>query len=132
MTTKNEALYTRLSGVAGLTALVSTRIYPEVLPENVTFPCIRHEGVSLVPNVAHDGDTGLDIVREQFDVYAATDLAADAIVAQLRAATCLGGVTFTAGTLKISARPAGVVEMYDSIFEKYRRVVDFYLTIWTA
>lgn len=127
MTTKNEALYSRLSGIAGLTALVSTRIYPQVLPEDVTFPCIRHFGVSLNPTVAHDGDVNLDFVREQFDVYATTDLAVEAIVTQLRAA--LGGVTFTVGTLKIKARPAGEFELYDSIYEKYRRVVDFFLTL---
>ena len=127
MTTKNEAIYSRLSGYAGLTALVGTRVYPVVLPEAVTFPCVRHLQVSLVPTVAHDGDQSVDVVREQFDIYAATDLAADAILAQLRAA--LGGVRFTVGTLKVSARPANVVELYDSIYEKYRRVVDFFLTL---
>lgn len=33
-------LYTRLSGYASLTALVSTRIYPSVLPADATYPCV--------------------------------------------------------------------------------------------
>ena len=38
-----EALYTRLSGHAGLTALVSTRIYPVKLPQNPVYPAVTYE-----------------------------------------------------------------------------------------
>lgn len=33
-------IYTRLTGVAALTALISTRVYAMVLPQNATYPAI--------------------------------------------------------------------------------------------
>lgn len=35
-------LYSTLSGAAGVTALVSTRIYANLVPENATNPCIDY------------------------------------------------------------------------------------------
>jgi hypothetical protein len=39
-------LYAVLSGAAGVTALVSTRIYPDVVPEEATLPAIAYQRTS--------------------------------------------------------------------------------------
>ena len=51
-----EALYYRLSNYAGLTALVSTRIYPIVAPQKAAMPYVLYEQISRWHAHAH----GLD------------------------------------------------------------------------
>lgn len=38
-----SSLYSRLSAAAGVTALVSTRIYPDVIPEDAVLPAIAFQ-----------------------------------------------------------------------------------------
>lgn len=67
--TVEATLYDRLSNFAGLTALVGNRIYPVVLPEDVTYPAVTYKRMSTVPNVScMVEDTGL--VRPRFQVAA--------------------------------------------------------------
>lgn len=42
-------IYAKLTATAGVTALVSTRVYPVILPQNATFPAIVYT-VSTAPN----------------------------------------------------------------------------------
>ena len=74
-----ELLYARLTGNAGLAALVGTRVHPDMLPQAVTYPAIRYVQVSRVevvrkPVAAGGVGAGLAIVRGTFqlDCYAAT------------------------------------------------------------
>lgn len=45
-TTVEESLYAYLSGYAGLTALVGTRIYPRLLPDEPTYPAVTYHRIS--------------------------------------------------------------------------------------
>lgn len=66
-----EALiYTRLSGFAGLTALVATRIYPNVAPQNVAPPYVVYRRITATRPGAMGADTGIVRARFQFDVFA--------------------------------------------------------------
>lgn len=74
-----ELLYARLTGNAGLAALVGTRVHPDMLPQNVTYPAIRYVQVSRVevvrkPVAAGGVGASLAIVRGTFqlDCYAKT------------------------------------------------------------
>lgn len=74
-----ELLYARLTGNAGLAALVGTRVHPDMLPQNVTYPAIRYNQVSRVevvrkPVAAGGVGASLAIVRGTFqlDCYAKT------------------------------------------------------------
>lgn len=74
-----ELLYARLTGNAGLAALVGTRVHPDMLPQNVTYPAIRYVQVSRVevvrkPVAAGGVGAKLAIVRGTFqlDCYAKT------------------------------------------------------------
>ncbi len=45
--TIEEALKTYLQSVAGVSALISTRIYPETLPQEPTLPAIKYDIISI-------------------------------------------------------------------------------------
>ncbi len=74
-----ELLYARLTGNAGLAALVATRVHPDMLPQTTTYPAMRYVQVSRVevvrkPTSAGGVGAGLAIVRGTFqlDCYAKT------------------------------------------------------------
>ena len=76
-----EVVYARCTAHVGTAALIGTRCYPNVLPENVVYPAIRFLRVSD-DNAAyrdHDGGpTPRSVARVQFDCIAEThDDAAD-------------------------------------------------------
>lgn len=81
-----EGLYSYLSGVAGLTALISNRIYPLVMPQNPTLPAISYQEISrLQPHTMGD-DPDLGRPRYQFTIWAASLASARAVAKQLKAA----------------------------------------------
>lgn len=87
-----DALYTLLSGAAGVTALVSTRIYPDVLPEDCAYPAVVFARQSTEPylgigNQVFGTDVGLAI-----GCWATTRTSADAVAAAVEAA--LSGSAF--------------------------------------
>jgi hypothetical protein len=81
-----QALYTRLSTYAGLVALVSTRIYPLVAPQNATKPYITYSRISTQREYSYSGYSNLQRVRFQISCYAETYAAAKAIAIQVMAA----------------------------------------------
>jgi len=74
-------------GHAGLSALIGTRCYDRV-PEDFTLPLLRYRVVSANNAYARDrgGATARAKYRAQFDCYAATALAANALADQVWAA----------------------------------------------
>lgn len=79
-------IFTRLSNFAGLTALVSARIYPVKLPQKPDYPAVTFTQVSVVRDHAMVSDPNIVEARYQFDAWAETKIAADAVREQLRAA----------------------------------------------
>lgn len=59
---------------AALGPLVANRAYPNTLPQDVAWPCIRFQTTSSVPGVSICGDSGDDSaeVRVQLDLIART------------------------------------------------------------
>lgn len=68
--TIESVLYTRLTTHAGLSALTALRVYPNVLPQNVSYPAISFRRVSSERPSAMGSDIGLVRARFQFDVWA--------------------------------------------------------------
>ena len=88
-----ELLYARLTGNASLAALVGTRVHPDMLPQNVTYPAICYVQVSRVEVVRKPVAAGavggkLAIVRGTFqlDCYAATYMQAHQVALTAAAA----------------------------------------------
>ena len=82
----DEALYAHLSTDAGVSALTGTRVYPEALPQGVTFPAITYLQVSSVPIRTMGGRQGRS-PRFQIDCWGSTATSArevaEAVIAAL-------------------------------------------------
>lgn len=86
MATIEDAIFTRASGFAGLSALIGSRVYPRRLPEGVTLPAATYGLVDDVEPQAMGAGSGVTTARVQFTAWADTfDVARDVAV-QLRQA----------------------------------------------
>ena len=56
----STAIYTILHNNATVAAVVGTRIYPGIVPENVALPCIVYEIDNIVPTLTNTTDLNLD------------------------------------------------------------------------
>jgi len=61
-----DAIYSKMSGFAGLSALVGNRIYPMHLPQKPTYPCVAYRRVSSKPVNLLSNDS--DIMTAVFDI----------------------------------------------------------------
>lgn len=84
--TIESVIFARLSGFAGLFALVDNRIYPSVGPQNVTVPFITYERISGVRTPGFGTNIGIIDARYQFDVIAESKTSVAAIKLQAIAA----------------------------------------------
>ena len=94
-----EALYTKLSGTSALTAYCGTRIYPNVLPENVTFPAVSYQLIASEHLHHVDGVSTLKSALVQIDCRAASYSVVTAMARAITAA--LDGLRGTVGTLDV-------------------------------
>jgi hypothetical protein len=92
-----DAIYTRLSGFAGLIALTSTRVYYAKAPPSPTAPFVVFNRISGSRVHSLAGPSGTGQPRFQFDCYAEASLsAAKAVADQVRYA--LDGYHATVGS----------------------------------
>lgn len=70
--TIESALYNELSTTAEVTAVVGTRIYPQIAPESVAYPFITYSVITDNPEHHMGGAAGLTHVTMQIDVWAET------------------------------------------------------------
>lgn len=129
MAVLEEGLFTYLSTYAGLTSLISTRVYPLVIPQGATLPCLTYQRISTVRSPSLDSSgigNELSSARFQFDVWATTALSAKTITDQLRAA--LHGKKGTMGSVTIHS---ALVDDEQSNFEPdtkiYRSRSDYFI-----
>jgi hypothetical protein len=88
--TLEQALATRLAAYAGLTALVSARIYPLRLAQSPTLPAVTYQRISTVPVQALSASASVMIrTRLQVTSWATTYAGVQLVAAQVRA--CLDG-----------------------------------------
>lgn len=82
-----KALRTHLLTKTAITDLVSTRIYPDVLPQGVTLPAVTYQHIFEQSNNHLGGSENTGETTVQFDVYASTrseaNTAAEAIRKEL-------------------------------------------------
>ncbi len=74
-----------LSADTSLVALVGSRIFPEVAPDDTKAPFLVFAEVSQAPTVSHDGDDGLDSTAIQVTAWASSQDSARAIRSAVRA-----------------------------------------------
>jgi hypothetical protein len=81
-----QIIYGVLSATAGVTALVSTRIYPDMAPQNATFPYIVFQKLSTQPTDTKEGVSPLDKILVQIDCYSGNYDTSHTIAAAIRTA----------------------------------------------
>lgn len=82
-----EVIYSKLTGYAGLAALVGTRVYPIQLPQRPTLPAITYQRISTLPiQDRDDAHARLERPRFQFDCWAISHAGARAVAQEMRSA----------------------------------------------
>jgi hypothetical protein len=81
-----KAIYDILSDTAGVTALVSTRIYPDIATQGAVYPFVVYSVEGTLPTDTKDGPSGLDVVQVAVMIYANTYTAAQDIAGAVRTA----------------------------------------------
>lgn len=80
----DDALYARLT-TASAAALVGTRVYPVLAPQNVAYPCLTWQRISRTEVDSLQGPSGYADVRIQVDCWAKTYSQARALAKAVRA-----------------------------------------------
>jgi len=79
-------IYEELTRNPAVAALVSTRIYPGMIPQDADLPAIAYQQISNPPTYSHSGNSGLWNARVQLICVAANYLAAHALSETVRLA----------------------------------------------
>ena len=87
-------LYTALSGYAGLTALVSTRIFPDAIPEDKALPAVVYSTESAAPEWCLDNSLSATAYRFRIVGWGTTRTAAAAVGDKIVAALLAAGVPY--------------------------------------
>jgi hypothetical protein len=81
-----NAIYQRLAAHSGLSALISARIYPQILPETPTYPAVTYWITGAPRETAMGSDPGIVHARVQVDAWGLTFAVARNVGEQVRAA----------------------------------------------
>ena len=130
-----EAVRERLLDCAAVTALVSTRVWKDVLPQKPTLPAIRVTRISQVEPMHMRGPVGVNVARVQVDSIATTKASAEAIDEAVNGDGLGAGATGARGWVGslgspafdiCAVLPAGVHDSYtDAEFRQWRVTRDF-------
>ena len=83
--TIEEVWFALLTTAPTFSGYVNGRVYPDVIPQEVTLPACHFSNVTERPFVAHDGDAGLSAATMQTDLWSETRLEAARMRDALRA-----------------------------------------------
>ena len=81
-----KALYGKLSATAAVTALVSTRIFPDMATQDATYPFIVYTNDATQPTDVKDSASPLDVVTMSVMIYSKSYSQAQDIAAAVRTA----------------------------------------------
>ena len=108
-----KAIYAILSTDAGVTALASTRIYPDYSIQNPTLPYVVYQATRNNPSNTKDGASKLDTIELEVDIWGSTYTSAQDLSEAVR--TALDFITGgTYGNVKVgdAFTIAGVFEIH--------------------
>ena len=126
-----------LTGNAGVSALVSTRVYPDVLPQGysvATGGAITYTIIDTVHDHMINGLAGIARSRVEFAAIGATRLAANAIAEAVRASGLVGTLGTVGGVFFESVMIDGGIQTLDerptdgSQEHRYLTIFDYLFT----
>jgi hypothetical protein len=94
-----EAFTVYLLAQTALTALISTRFFPDVLPQGTALPAVTYQCISDVKYHTLTGQLEMESPNYQFTVFAATRTSARAVANQIK--TILSDFAGTMGDVTI-------------------------------
>ena len=121
----SSGLYSYLTAQAAITNLVSTRIYPEILPQDPTYPAITYSLDNIRDTFTYnEGQTTFVGADLQINAWASTHKGAEDLAAVIHAALKnhkgdLGGVTVH-GFFREAQ-----VDLYEYEVNSYRRSISY-------
>ena len=119
-----QALVHALRDFTGLTDLVSTRIYPMMVPQGAALPAVTYRRVSGERVHAMVDDPGLAYPRMQVDAWGSTYASAKAVAAQVIA--CLQRWRGVVETVTVQDTYfSGDMDIYDPETERWQVSMDF-------
>jgi hypothetical protein len=132
VSTVEELAFTRCTTHAGLSALISTRCYPDRVPEDPTYPLVRYTRISTATfglrQMARNSNTPLARVRVQFDAFGETGDDARGVAEQLFAAW--DGYQSSGGGGDIGyAFQDNRASLRDDALNAYRQIVDVIMLV---
>lgn len=96
----HEAVYSRLKNNAGVSAIVSSRVYPQKASQGVSLPCVVYQRIGTTNRfLHHTGTTDSALSRFQIDCWAKTP--AQALQLSQAVVGCLHGWKGTEGSEQI-------------------------------
>lgn len=125
-----SAIYNLLVSDVAIAALVSSRVYPLILPQNATYPALVYSKVSGARLHHLTGSAGRAMPRITVSCWATTYLGAKQLAALVRATLDGFRGTLTdgnspAGTCAASVLIENELDDYDESAKKYRVILDF-------
>lgn len=122
-----EGLVTYLKANGGVAALVGTRVYPLILPQEATYPALAYMVVSDDRPQSHSGPTGLATPRIQIDCWGATYGATKLLERAVRLA--LEGYVGAMGSVTVRGVFLDTAQdLFDEEAQKYRVRMDFFIS----
>jgi Protein of unknown function (DUF3168) len=122
-----NGLFSLLTADAGISALIGTRVYPVVLPENPTLPALLYKFVGGQSDPTLD-TSGEQKLRLELDCYGASFDDASALRDAVTAALNGYQGTLSDGTFLQNAwRLSPGVDFFEDEPRQYRCMVEFYL-----
>lgn len=94
-----EALFSLITTNSGVASLISTRLYPEVIPEKATIPAACYQLITTERVNYHNGPSEFAGPRFQITVTGKTYAEAKSVIRAIRKA--VNGYRGTKGTVKI-------------------------------
>jgi hypothetical protein len=113
----------RLAADGTISGLVSTRIFPLMLPQNPTYPALVFRRISGPRMHDLQGSIGRGTARLQIDSWATGYLGAQALAAAVRSS--LDGFTGMLTSLHAVIKLDNEIDDYDDDADKYRVIQDF-------
>ncbi len=121
------ALVTYVTTDTTISGLIGARLYPALLPQKPTYPCVRYVVVSAPREYDHNGASGLVKARVQFDAYGVTAAQVEAVKEAFRAR--LSGFKGSMGSVVVgSSQMISERDGYEDSPDVYDSSFDF--SIW--
>ncbi|MCB0190647.1 MAG: DUF3168 domain-containing protein [Anaerolineae bacterium] len=131
MSTIEEGLYIWATGNGTISTLISTRFYPDVLPQKPTLPAVVYRRVGSEIEMAHDGPLDLEYARFRFHCYGSTPKIARSVAGAIKSE--LNGLRATIGLVALHGAFFITQQSdFEDVTGVSRSIVDFNLVFKTS